>query len=269
MFQAAGIQRKINGACRTCRATKSRCIRDRLDCLRCTQKGLQCVYDGLQRTTSRRTSSKLAVPSSSRGSYRTAHPTELDPIRLLSIPDDDHARSIGCLYTSSWPEYLGLIKRRTSAYFDRIHCLGCLGFIHGPTFMRSLDRGTFIHEFGEALINIVCALGAICLVAKGLRSSISTLNIQDLPCQFWAKRARSLAMNNLHVPSTCNLIALVLVCKYSLLMSEHAAVFTLVGCCYRLARLLKLDSEMSNQAVEEPHEYQSSGKSSTHCSSSI
>ena len=46
-------------------------------------------------------------------------------------------------------------------YFDRVHPLRCLGFVHKPSFMLALDRGLVIEEFGGPLVHIMCALGAL------------------------------------------------------------------------------------------------------------
>lgn len=46
-------------------------------------------------------------------------------------------------------------------YFDRVHPLRCLGFIHKPSFMLAFDKGLVIEEFGAPLVHIVCALGAL------------------------------------------------------------------------------------------------------------
>ena len=48
-----------------------------------------------------------------------------------------------------------------SIYFDRVHPLRCLGFVHKPSFMLALDRDLVIEEFGAPLVHIMCALGAL------------------------------------------------------------------------------------------------------------
>jgi hypothetical protein len=196
VFQAASIQRKSNGACRTCRASKSRCSRDRPSCLGCIKKGSDCLYD----VRSGGSSVSAAAPESGLKSMDAPYfPSAVLPINStnsestssLSILDDD-TRMFSSLYDPLLPKDLNLIRCLVNAYFDRVHHLGCLGFIHQPTFLLSLDRGTFMHEYGEALINVVCALGAISLVAKRSRASLSTMRTQDTPGQLWTKRACSI-----------------------------------------------------------------------------
>jgi hypothetical protein len=43
-------------------------------------------------------------------------------------------------------------------YFDHIHPLRTLSFIHRPTFMHSLDRGEVMNEYGAALMYAIFAL---------------------------------------------------------------------------------------------------------------
>jgi len=63
------------------------------------------------------------------------------------------------LYQSTLPDKAGL-KVLAESYFKHIHCLRNLGFIHKPAFIRSIDQGTTALEFGEAVLYLVCALGA-------------------------------------------------------------------------------------------------------------
>ena len=58
----------------------------------------------------------------------------------------------------------GIGERRrmlVDIYFDRVHPLRCLGFIHKPSFMLAFDRGVAMEEFGRPLVHIICALGAL------------------------------------------------------------------------------------------------------------
>jgi hypothetical protein len=50
--------------------------------------------------------------------------------------------------------------RFLNAYFERIHPLKCLAFVHKPSFMYSLDRGTLLEDYAAPLVDIMCALGA-------------------------------------------------------------------------------------------------------------
>jgi hypothetical protein len=64
------------------------------------------------------------------------------------------------MYKSSLPESRSLATGLLEIYFERVHTLRCLGFIHKPTFKQSLDQGLLFDTYGEPLIYIMCALGS-------------------------------------------------------------------------------------------------------------
>jgi hypothetical protein len=250
VFQAARVQRKLNGACRTCRASKSRCSRDRPACQGCIKKKSDCLYGVGTMEPSGSASASVDTPSLHSLDHRR-NSMNFDQRVSPSISEDVDATTLASFYDPLLPKDLKLMKRLIDAYFNRVHCLGCLGFIHQPTLLLSLDRGTFLHDYGEALISIIFALGAIGLVAKRSRAGLSTIRAHDTPGQLWAKRACGQVMTSLHIPSIYNLMALILVCEYYILKGDNATVFTLAGSSYRLVRLLKLDSDQA--AVREPN----------------
>lgn len=63
------------------------------------------------------------------------------------------------LHQSTLPDKLHL-KTLTESYFDHVHPLRNLGFIHKPSFMKAIDQDTTVVEYGEAVLYLVCALGA-------------------------------------------------------------------------------------------------------------
>ncbi|EXJ77350.1 hypothetical protein A1O3_09576 [Capronia epimyces CBS 606.96] len=141
----------------------------------------------------------------------------------------------------SIPDDKARLRSLAVAYFDRVHPQRCLGFIHKPTFMHFLDRGvvSLCQEYGEALVFTICALGAWYL----LRHTPAKQPAHPrAPGQEWALGGRRRALDNLGTPSINNLRALVLSCEYCFLRRDFATSFSLIGCCYRLARLLRLDS---------------------------
>lgn len=52
------------------------------------------------------------------------------------------------------------MKTVVDSYFAHTHSLRVLEFVHKPTFMRALDRGEVLREYGEATVFHICALGA-------------------------------------------------------------------------------------------------------------
>jgi hypothetical protein len=45
-------------------------------------------------------------------------------------------------------------------YFSSIHSLRCYAFIHPRCFLRDLERQSRDHHQGNALLHVVCAIGA-------------------------------------------------------------------------------------------------------------
>lgn len=70
------------------------------------------------------------------------------------------ANLLNSLYSSTVPEDPALRLRLINAYFERIHPLRCLAFIHKPSFMHAFHRASVDQEYGEPLLHIMCALGA-------------------------------------------------------------------------------------------------------------
>lgn len=245
LFETAGVQKKTNGACRQCQITKSRCTRERPICKRCSERKVDCQYIGVRRSAKQRASPSNLSDSFSPESHDSTRSVEPGPA-YNPVSSDTGSE---WLYHPSVPTSKVLLKRLSDAYFNRVHPLRCLGFIHKPTFMRSLDRGTLYEDYGEPLITIICALGARHVLEQSEDSTESTKSSTRIPGQQWAKRAKTLALENIGNPSPSTLMALLLVCEYGSLMVENAIIFTLVGCCYRLVRLMKLDAEATEEST--------------------
>lgn len=64
------------------------------------------------------------------------------------------------LYSDIPPENPALRLRLINTYFERIHPLRCLAFIHKPSFMHALSRDFAIQDYSKPLLYVMCALGA-------------------------------------------------------------------------------------------------------------
>lgn len=64
------------------------------------------------------------------------------------------------LYSETLPDDYSLRHRLVESFFDRSHPLRCLGFIHKPSFMQSLDRDSVLQDYGQPVLYAMCALGA-------------------------------------------------------------------------------------------------------------
>ncbi|KAI0152689.1 hypothetical protein GGR57DRAFT_168446 [Xylariaceae sp. FL1272] len=224
LFSAAGFQKRRIGSCNDCRASKSKCSKDRPSCRRCADKGLPCLYP----------KHRIAVDSS-----------------VSENTDDDHTSNAGDreLYAEVLPEDAGLRGRLIAAYFERIHPLGCLSFIHKPSFMYSFDHDTIERDYGKPLLYTICAIGARCVVEP---SGSQARQQGPGPGDAWADWARKEVLADIHHPTTQHVMTLLLLSAYALRRNQHALVYTLIGCLYRAMRLLGLDVEPAPDAVSTP-----------------
>ncbi|KAI0019705.1 fungal-specific transcription factor domain-containing protein [Xylariomycetidae sp. FL0641] len=224
IFRAAGVQKRRVGACNECRTSKNKCTKAKPACQRCLVRGLACVYPN--RTHER----SISIPETS----------PIEESFLLTAADRSVENSTDAddsrLYSDALPEDPSLRSDLVNAYFDRVHPLRCLSFIHKPSFMHSLDRASVIQDYGEPLLYAMCALGATCL------SDPSLAHRPDPPGVHWADKARREVLCEFHVPTIQHLMTLLLLCEYGLRTDQNALIFTLTGCAFRAMRLLGLDA---------------------------
>lgn len=72
--------------------------------------------------------------------------------------------------------------------------------------MRLFDRDSVIQDYGEPLLNMVCALGAVHLVGD-YSASLGPLTFsQKLPGQLWADKARKEVMDEIDSPTVPHLM---------------------------------------------------------------
>ncbi|OTA81399.1 hypothetical protein M434DRAFT_211175 [Hypoxylon sp. CO27-5] len=243
IFRAAGIERRKNGACQECRHTKNKCDQARPQCQRCQVKSIPCIYIAKQKIA------RNAVPS-----YPDDIGMDDDEIsQFQEIPSTSNAtNSVSneqkSVEDSSWLFAPVLPKGRllrtvVESYFTHIHPLRALGFLHKPTFLKSVDDERVHFEFGEPVLYIICALGARFMAISHTKSPTSSQISDRIPGTLWGQHARRLVQGICCTPSVRNLMAMVLYSEYGLRVGDHSFVFMLSGCCYRMSRLLRLDIE--------------------------
>ena len=64
------------------------------------------------------------------------------------------------LYDAQLPVEIAKLRHLAEQYFQHIHPLRCLAFIHPPTFLQALDQRKCNEIYGAATAYIVFALGA-------------------------------------------------------------------------------------------------------------
>ncbi|KAL3442718.1 hypothetical protein BJX65DRAFT_312487 [Aspergillus insuetus] len=225
IFRAAGKQRRRMGACEACRASKEHCTRAKPACQRCLLRKIPCVYRAVEKKTPR-------PPAQSESS-----PYSTGPVLAVAGFQVDLAE----LYSSTLPEG-DTLQCLVNTYFDRAQPMGYTGIIHKPSFMQALDRGTAVNDFGEPTLHIICALGARQIALSSMPSLCRGAAHASTPGDAWAEKARQHVLLTAHIPTTQDLVAMILVCEYASRTNQHALIFCLSGCLFRAICLLGLDT---------------------------
>jgi len=150
------------------------------------------------------------------------------------------------LYRKHLPDQ-GHIRGLVEQYFDNIHPLRCFGFLHKPSFIQRLDADRSSDREGDALLLVVCALGAIFSAVGrfGLDDPGATITAGS----HWASRAQQLLLARLDDITTEALMATVLLHDYNLRMSRFGNAFMLSGLTARMAQALQINLEYSTQIL--------------------
>ncbi|RTE84055.1 hypothetical protein BHE90_001437 [Fusarium euwallaceae] len=88
------------------------------------------------------------------------------------------------LHQSTLPEKCRL-KTIAESFFNHVHPLRNLGFIHKPSFIKAIDQNTTVAEYGEAVVYLVCALGARYMPVPKFRGNISMSDPLDEELNVW------------------------------------------------------------------------------------
>ncbi|KFY44340.1 hypothetical protein V494_01524 [Pseudogymnoascus sp. VKM F-4513 (FW-928)] len=253
-------QARSKTGCLVCKTRKVKCDEKPEGCDNCGRLGVQCPgYDTTPKLhkTARAEAvvdifDTAGVPKKARGSRGQQHEAAMDSNSSAKDQASDgppnSADDAVAQAPRNWLCYLNLpdeihkLKTLAEAYFQTVHPLRSLAFIHPPTFMQALDGGNVESQFGSALVHIMFALAARCIKPDSPTPS-QLGNKADLPGEKWAKKANDMIFRNLGVPNVQNLMALVLLCEYESRYGQNSTVFMLSGCCFRMAQLLRLNIE--------------------------
>ena len=263
-------------SCTGCRSNKTRCSGDKPACSRCKRKSLQCQYEGSSEPAWQQhlRLTKALQPQGPLGSLdsedrlpvetaaeRTHHSeagsgphvdvrsttdermAERSPRPTVHQPDEE----------SSWLRALRLpekiaIRVLVEFYFRNIHPLRCFGFLHKPSFMQRIDREDAAAHEDDALLHIVCALGALFYAAEHGRR-IEPPSTTLAAGSRWARTAQQLILSQMGNIKVENLMAAVLLHDYELRMANFANAFMLSGLTARMAQALQINLEHSNDIL--------------------
>ncbi|KAF5566557.1 regulator of drug sensitivity 1 [Fusarium napiforme] len=243
MYRASGVEKRRVGSCEACKRAKGRCDKVRPACSRCLQKGLVCRYTQKQRGTAT-TRSNVSEESPENGRPVTdvtdvSPGTAFEPQSSLS-PLEPSPR----LQNRSLPWDTQMLRTLTSVYFNRVATLRCLDFLHKPSFNHSLDKGSIVEDYGEAILYVMCAHGLRIKELEGSAGPDGQAMHDDVPGRLWAEESQAMVMREISKPTLMTAMTLVLLCDFALQTGQDALAFMLCGCCHSAAQLLALDRPM-------------------------
>lgn len=136
------------------------------------------------------------------------------------------------------------------AYFNNVYPIRVFAFVHKPSFMRMLDEGLLIESSDQALLHVMCALGAR-FYALDYSESTSRLPrelIQTAGSQ-WGKIAEEMFFADYSTISVTKLKVLVLLHDHEARTGNYAGSFLLTGLIIRMAQALQLNLEYSTDIL--------------------
>lgn len=214
--------------------------------MRCQKKTISCVYDTerepvwIQNIASSISQVIPADPSEDFGKSNDIS-THLEP----GISDATPPPALEWLTSDLLPSQ----PRLTSvleAYFNNVHPIRVFAFIHKATFLRMLDEQIMTGTSEQALLLIMCALGAR-FYALDYHESVSPLPknfVQNVGRQ-WAKAAERILFADYSTVSANRLKAFVLLHDFEARVGNYAQSFILTGVITRLSHALQINLERS------------------------
>jgi hypothetical protein len=142
------------------------------------------------------------------------------------------------------------LRSLLESYFDSVHPVRVFAFVHRPSFMRMLEEGLLTERSDQALLYIMCALGAR-FFALEYSESTATLPrelIQRSGSQ-WAKIAEEMYFAEYSTISATKLKVLVLLHDHEARTGNYAASFLLTGLIIRMAHALQINKELSSDIL--------------------
>lgn len=180
-----------------------------------------------------------------------------DELTQQELPEVTEAQSFGRRSEDSWQWLRSWhlpgdrrVNTLVEYYFTNIHPLRCFGFLHKPSFMLRLDTEDSSKREDDALLLIVCALGALFYAVENGLSGSAALSAGSL----WAKRAQQLVLLQLGNIGVENLMAAILLHEYELRMSNFGTAFMLSGMTTRMAQALQINLEHSTDILCQDRE---------------
>ncbi|KAH7141852.1 fungal-specific transcription factor domain-containing protein [Dactylonectria macrodidyma] len=259
------VGRRNPRSCNGCRIARCKCSRrtvSQFSCERCREKSLPCSYqdDEPKNPLPRQLLPRQLQPSRPKGQgvVTAAAPIQTtsavgsaeEPCLISPVPEP----TITQLHWLSSPDLPDgkLIKTLVDSYFQNIHPLRCYSFIHKPTFLQKLadEIGSDIRS--NALLHIMCALGAqfFALEYSDTVQQLPAASILKAGSQ-WAAIAERLILGHTNQISIDGLMTTQLLHDYALRMGNFTQAFVLSALMARMTQALQINLEYSTDLFDE------------------
>lgn len=246
-----------------------RCSGHKPICTRCNEKSLSCLYeDESEPAWKQRVAVSAAVDKTSPGSADSQLSPEsgpspskrqdATPVGSLSLaspglstytPVTSIIDDLNWLVAPNLPDH-SRARLLVERYFANVHHLRCFAFLHKPSFLQKLDSDSAKKHDGNALLHIVCALGALFYAVEYENSRNTMLHINPLDAgKQWAIHAQNLILARLDRISVENLMAAVLLHDYEIRMGNYSNAFMLSAITARMAQALQINLEHSTDVL--------------------
>ncbi|KAJ5971510.1 uncharacterized protein N7479_001428 [Penicillium vulpinum] len=203
------------------------------------------------------TGNKNSSPSQPSMPERSFEPT---PSRRDSPPTSQQAFALveTAGSSSSSLDWLGThylpnssrIAMLVEEYFNNIHPLRAFAFMHKPSFLQRLDGELSKNYHNNALLHIICALGA---QFYALSYSETTAPLEPkfilLAGTQWAKIAQRLILETIDRVTIESLMAAVLLHDYAVRLGNFANAFMLSGITTRMTQALQINLEYNTDIL--------------------
>ncbi|KAJ5503751.1 hypothetical protein N7463_006625 [Penicillium fimorum] len=135
-------------------------------------------------------------------------------------------------------------------YFNNVHPLRAFAFIHKPSFLQRLDGELSKNSHNNALLHVICALGA---QFYALSYSVTTAALEPkfvlLAGTQWAKVAQRLILETIDRVTIESLMAAVLLHDYAVRLGNFANAFMLSGLTTRMTQALQINLEYNTDIL--------------------
>ncbi|KAF2733707.1 hypothetical protein EJ04DRAFT_512978 [Polyplosphaeria fusca] len=236
-------------SCTACRDSKLKCNGERPSCGRCQRKSTSCVYDTEREPVWVQNIAPTNIGIVARDGPEYPEKRDQGLLHLEPSSDSTNPSSLEWLTSELLPSQSRL-HALLEAYFNNVHPIRAFAFIHKPTFLRMLDEQVMTGTSEQALLFVMCALGArFYALEYNEFASPLTKDFVQYAGRHWAKAAERILLSDYSTISVNRLKAFVLLHDFEARVGNYAQSFILTGIITRLSHALQINIERSTNIM--------------------